>query len=420
MPATVVRPDGRFLGWFAPPQLSCPELRQRAHALWIVSWPFFAVVAVILGLAVLVEPSTLARRAATVTAVGLLVATLHSVSRAGRPTLASWMLVLGLTSIVTQRAWITGGIHAPVAVFYAIFIVMGGALLGPRGGIVTALTCTVGGMILTVGESMHWLAARPNVGPPLAAFIFVLLAIGLAVVLQAMVNAWPRQPRLGPDAVQMLVHDMRSPLHVLLAHLDLLRRQTNDSNMEHVEGAIGGATAINRMATNLLDVSRLTSGRLEVHRVDVDLTTLAHEVVESFRVLQPGRGIVVLGRSEAVCHCDLELMRRVLENLVSNAIKHGPVDGSVVVVLSKSSGVLRVTVQDEGPGIPRERRDAIFEPFSAQALRTRGFESSGLGLAFCRLAVQAQGGTIHVQDGRPCGTAFVIELPAQESGTLRA
>ena len=190
--------------------------------------------------------------------------------------------------------------------------------------------------------------------------------------------------------------------------------------MEHVEGAIGGATAINRMATNLLDVSRLESGRLEVHRVDVDLTTLAHEVVESFRVLQPGRGIVVLGRSEAICNCDLELMRRVLENLVSNAIKHGPVDGSVVVVLSKASGVLRVTVQDEGPGIPRERRDAIFEPFSAQALRTRGFESSGLGLAFCRLAVQAQGGTIHVQDGHPCGTAFVVELPAQESDGRRA
>jgi signal transduction histidine kinase len=259
---------------------------------------------------------------------------------------------------------------------------------------------------------MQWLAVKPNAGPPLAGFVFVLLAIGLALLVQTMINAVPRAPRLGADAVQMLVHDMRSPLHVVLAHLDLLRREAKTGGMEHVEGAIGGATAINRMASNLLDVSRLESGRLPVHKVEVDLVALAHEVVESFRVLQPGRGIIVLGRSEVLCNCDLELMRRVLENLVSNAIKHGPEHGSVLVVLSKSSGIVRLTVQDEGPGIPPDRREEIFEPFNAQALRMRGFESCGLGLTFCRLAVKAQGGTIHVQDGHPCGTAFVVELPA--------
>ena len=411
MPATITRPDVRSLGWFAPPDLPSAELRRRAHALWMVSWPFFAVVALVLAIAVLVEPQTLARRATTVTAVGILVAVLHAISRGGRPTLASWVLVIGLTVIVTQRAWITGGIHAPVAVFYAIFIVMGGTLLGARGGVITALTSIAGAVVLTVGESMHWLAVKPNAGPPLGGFVFVLLAIGLALLVQAMINAVPRTPRLGADAVQMLVHDMRSPLHVVLAHLDLLRRETKADRMEHVEGAIGGATAINRMASNLLDVSRLDSGRLPVYKIEVDLVTLAHEVVESFRVLQPGRGIIVLGRSEVLCHCDLELMRRVLENLVSNAIKHGPEHGSVLVVLSKSSGIVRLTVQDEGPGIPRERREEIFEPFNAQALRTRGYESSGLGLTFCRLAVKAQGGTIHVQDGHPCGTAFVVELP---------
>jgi signal transduction histidine kinase len=411
MPAIITRLDVRSLGWFAPPDLPSADLRRRAHALWMVSWPFFAVVALVLALAVMVEPQTLARRATTVTAVGILVAILHAISRRGRPTLASWVLVLGLTVIVTQRAWITGGIHAPVAVFYAIFIVMGGTLLGARGGVVTALTSIAGAIVLTVGESMHWLAVKPNAGPPLAGFVFVLLAIGLALLVQTMINA-VRAPRLGAEAVQMLVHDMRSPLHVVLAHLDLLRRETRVDGMEHVEGAIGGATAINRMATNLLDVSRLESGRLLVHKVEVDLVTLAHEVVESFRVLQPGRGIVVLGRSEALCNCDLELMRRVLENLVSNAIKHGPQYGSVLVVLSKSAGIVRLTVQDEGPGIPPERREAIFEPFNAKALRTRGYESSGLGLTFCRLAVHAQGGTIRVHDAHPCGTAFVVELPA--------
>jgi signal transduction histidine kinase len=401
------------LHWFAPPELPSAELRRRARALWIVSWPFFAVVTVILGLAVIVEPQTLGRRATTVAAVGILIAALHAISRRGRPMLASWMLVLGLTIIVTQRAWITGGIHAPVAVFYAIFIVMGGALLGNRGGIITAATGLAGAIVLVIGEWMHWLTPRAGAGPASGAFVFVLLAVGLSLVIQAMINAWPREQRIGSDAVQMLVHDMRSPLHVLLAHLEILRNGGTDAAHRHVDGAIGGAAAINRMTTNLLDVSRLEAGRMPVTRISVDLTTLAHEVVESFRVLQPERGIVVLGRAEALCNCDLELMRRVLENLVSNAIKHGPPSGSVLVVLSQENGKVRVAVQDEGPGIPRDRREALFEAFSAREVRTSsGYDSSGLGLAFCRLAVKAQGGTIRIEDGTPTGTAFVVELPA--------
>jgi hypothetical protein len=111
--------------WFAAPELSRPDLRRRARALWIVSWPFFAVVTVVLGVAVLVEPDTLARRSVTIAAVGALMTLLHTISRAGRPVLASWILVIGLSVIVTQRAWITGGIHAPVAVFYALFMAWG-------------------------------------------------------------------------------------------------------------------------------------------------------------------------------------------------------------------------------------------------------------------------------------------------------
>ena len=117
--------------WFAPPELTRPDLRRRARALWIVSWPFFALVAVVLGIAVVIEPHTLARRATTVAAVGALVLVLHTISRAGRPVLASWILVVGLCLIVTQRAWITGGIHAPVAVFYALFVLMGERAAGP-------------------------------------------------------------------------------------------------------------------------------------------------------------------------------------------------------------------------------------------------------------------------------------------------
>src|SRR3954469_20824313 len=160
------------LHWFAPPEPTHAELRRRARALWLISWPFFAVVAVVLGVAVLVEPQTLARRATTVIAVGVLITILHTINRRGQPVLASWMLVIGLSVIVTERAWVTGGIHAPVAVFYALFIVMAAALLGARGGVVTALVCLLGAIVLTVGEALGWLTPRAGAGPPLAAFVF--------------------------------------------------------------------------------------------------------------------------------------------------------------------------------------------------------------------------------------------------------
>src|SRR5262249_48124203 len=141
--------------WFAPPELARPDLRQRARSLWILSWPLFAVVTVLLGIAVLVEPHTATRRATTIGAVAALVAVLHAISRAGRPALASWMLVIGLSVIVTQRAWVTGGIQAPVAAFYVLFIVMAGVLLGARGGLVTAAVCTLGAILLTVGTALE-------------------------------------------------------------------------------------------------------------------------------------------------------------------------------------------------------------------------------------------------------------------------
>ena len=137
------------------------DLRRRARALWIVSWPLFGVVAVLLSIAVLVEPYTLARRAVTIGVVGALITSLHMISRSGRPVLASWILVIGLSVIVTQRAWITGGIHAPVAVFYTLFIVMAGVLLSARGSLVTAGVCVLGGIVLTAGTALEWLTPRP-------------------------------------------------------------------------------------------------------------------------------------------------------------------------------------------------------------------------------------------------------------------
>lgn len=400
------------LGWFAPPILSLPNLRRRARALWVVSWSFFAVVAVVLGIMVLVEPDTLARRGITVAAVGILVILLHLVSRTGRPILASWMLVIGLSLIVTQRAWITGGIYAPVAVFYALFVVTAGVLIGPRGAVVTAAVCLLGAIVLTIGTSFGLLITRPGVGAALPRLILVILALGMALVVDVLVNRWSHRGGVGADAVQMLVHDMRSPLQVLLAHLDLLRQDVRGESVEDVDAAIGGAATLNRMTSSLLDVGRFEAGRMPVQKSATDLAALANSVVKTIRVLQPARVITVESSGDAVCNCDSELIRRVIDNLVSNAIKHTPIEGRVRVIISGSRESVRIAVQDEGPGVPPENRRTIFHPYSAEGLQTvSGYQSSGLGLTFCCLALEAHGGTIRIEDAKPRGSIFVAELP---------
>lgn len=400
------------LRWFAPPELPRADLRRRARALWFLSWPLFAVVAITLSVAVLVEPDTLARRATTVAAVGLLVLALHVVSRSGQPVPASWAFVLGLCVIVTQRAWVTGGIHAPVAVFYVIFIVLGSLLLGRRGGAIAAGVCAAGAIVLTVGTMRGWLAAPADAGSSLGGLVFVLLSIGLALVLHAMVSARHRGGGVEADAVQMIVHDMRSPLHAVMAHLELLRDEIQDARSVDVEGAMAGAARLHRLTTNLLDVSRLEAGRMPVQTVVTDLGAIAHTVVNAARVLQPSRHLSVEVSGDATCACDPDLTRRILENLVTNAIKHTPVEGGVRVVIARTRRWVQIAVHDQGPGVPAEKRESVFEPYSADGVRSSaGYESSGLGLAFCKLASEAQGGAIRIEQGRPSGTVFVVDLP---------
>jgi signal transduction histidine kinase len=398
--------------WFAPPDLSRPDLRRRARALWIVSWPFFTVVTVALGIGVLVDPHTFPQRATTIISVGVLVTVLHMISRAGRPELASWILVIGLTIIVTQRAWDTGGIHAPVAVFYALFIVMASVLIGARGGLATAVVCVLGAVVLTIGTAQEWLTTRPGAGSPLGALVFVVLAIGLALVLQTLVTFRFRGEGLAPDAVQMFVHDMRSPLQILLAHLELLREDISGESVKDVEGALGGAATLRRMTNSLLDVSRLDAGRMPVRRSVTDLSALAHSVVTTLHVLQPTRDIAVEIHGDSACNCDPDLTRRIIDNLVSNALKHTNIEERVRVVISGSRDRAYIAVHDEGPGVAPEKLTRIFEPYNAETLQSAaGFESSGLGLAFCRLAAEAQGGTIRIERATPKGSVFIVELP---------
>ena len=218
--------------------------------------------------------------------------------------------------------------------------------------------------------------------------------------------------QLRDDLTRMIVHDMRSPLAVLIMQLELLRTDVTGEAAAAVDDATVVARQLNGLANTLLDVSRLEEGKMPVKKAPIDLAHLAGEVGAALSRMESGRIITLVAAGPVVANCDAGLVRRVIENLVSNGIKHTPAGAKLTIEVKALPGRVRVAVQDEGSGVPPEARQRIFEKFGAVAVRKdSAYHSVGLGLAFCKLAVEAHGGTIGVADAVPHGSIFAFELP---------
>jgi two-component system, sensor histidine kinase and response regulator len=221
---------------------------------------------------------------------------------------------------------------------------------------------------------------------------------------------------LRDSLVHMVVHDMTSPLTALGTHVELLRRS--------LEGAPGTETAhfldlfeqgvarLIRMTEDLLDVSRLEAEKLPLHLGDCDLAEVARDATEVATSRFPGAAVTLDAPGPLMARCDEDLVRRVIENLASNGLKHSPPGGLLEVAVRGEDGVARFTVRDHGAGIPAEYRESIFAKFGTVEARTRRkYHSTGLGLTFCKLAVEAHGGSIGVDTAEGEGNTFWFTLP---------
>ncbi len=220
--------------------------------------------------------------------------------------------------------------------------------------------------------------------------------------------------QLRDDLVKMIVHDLRTPLTVLNGYLYLLRPHVGSENADILAQAVSGAETLQRMTNTLLDVSRLESGRMPLEAAPCDLSKLAEGVSSALLAMEPGRAIEVRHPGSVQAVCDAGLIRRVLENLISNGIKHTPYEEPVAVEINPLPASVRIAVRDRGPGVPEHLRERIFEKFGAVTVRKeKSFHSAGLGLAFCKLAVEAHGGSIGVDSAEPRGSVFWFEIPRE-------
>lgn len=213
-----------------------------------------------------------------------------------------------------------------------------------------------------------------------------------------------------------VVHDLKNPVNSMDLHAQLLLREKGTS--ESVREAAGQirteARQLTRMIMNLLDLSKGDEGRLSPRMATVDLRRLASEVVLELQVSAKGRKVTLECDIDAVSmRADEDLLRRTLTNLIENAIRHAPPTTSIKITGTASETGTELRVADAGAGVPEDMRRRIFDPF---VQIDRGLDASatragrGLGLAFCKVAVEAHRGTIWVEDAEP-GAAFCMRLP---------
>jgi signal transduction histidine kinase len=216
---------------------------------------------------------------------------------------------------------------------------------------------------------------------------------------------------------QMLVHDLKNPLTAIKGYLDLLNMTSLDEEQHTlIQGVYRGTSNTLALVTQILDTARLSEGRLELRREEVDIEALLHECARELRPwadLEEKPIAISVAPEFPLLKFDMGLLRRVLVNLTSNAIKHTPPQTAITLGADIAGTTARIFVRDSGPGIPRDVREQLFQRFGATASTSERQSNTGLGLTFCKLAVEAHDGTISVESGPHQGTTFTIALPLE-------
>jgi PAS domain S-box-containing protein len=241
--------------------------------------------------------------------------------------------------------------------------------------------------------------------------------IGRLIVLRDVTEEYQLNA-MREDLTNTMVHDLRNPASVVLGALDLLEtEQLAETQREIADVARQGGQRLLTLINAILDVNRLESGQMPLEREPVRLDIIAAEIVEMEQVLTRDKRLVLETTVQSdlpLVSVDVELLRRVFQNLVGNAIKFTPAGGHITIaaqVDSANSQYLAVSVTDDGAGISPDLQARLFQKFVSGRVRGRG---SGLGLAFCRLVVEAHGGRIWADSAPGRGTAFHFTLPTAE------
>lgn len=211
-------------------------------------------------------------------------------------------------------------------------------------------------------------------------------------------------------------HELRTPMNGVLGMASLLKESLLNSEQEEcVEVIEDSARVLMQIINDILDLSKIESGQMDIVETPTDLDDLIGRVVSLLTPRAEKRGVSLDFRTDQRAKgqflADGLRIRQVVMNLVGNALKFTS-EGSTTISLGVRDGQIRIEVADTGVGIPADRLERIFERFTqADQSTTRRFGGSGLGLAICRLLVEQMGGSVRAESTEGQGSTFAVELP---------
>ena len=227
--------------------------------------------------------------------------------------------------------------------------------------------------------------------------------------------------RTREEFVANVSHELRTPLSLIRGYVETLLDGAKDNPevaTKFLETIHRNSGRLQFLIEDLLTISELESGRLKMNLQPVSLQPLVEKVLEDFKTQAAARRVTLLNQlPELTAQADANRLHQLLGNLVGNAIKYGRPDGSVRVSASRTDdGMIQVCVRDDGPGIPAESLDRVFERFyRVDKARSREQGGTGLGLAIVKHIVQGHGGRVWVESEPGQGAAFFFTLPEEKA-----
>jgi signal transduction histidine kinase len=252
------------------------------------------------------------------------------------------------------------------------------------------------------------------------------LSVALAAIGVMQLRRESELARLRSDFIASVSHELRTPLAQVRMFAETLllgRVRSDDERLRSLQIVDQEARRLTHLVENILQFSRAERQAIRLAPVPSELASQVRDAVEAFAPVARSRHVVVQTalENDVICVVDPAALRQILLNLLDNAVKYGPLGQTVTITLTRANDRARITVDDEGPGIPAEQRQRVWEPYQRlESAVTAAVAGSGIGLSVVAQLVALHGGRAWVEGAPGRGARFVVELPVtveREPGT---
>jgi signal transduction histidine kinase len=247
----------------------------------------------------------------------------------------------------------------------------------------------------------------------------------VALVAMQDVSALKEAERLKDEFITIAAHELRTPMTAITGYASLLRKYghrladtaqgLDEMQLEAIEAIDQSTRRLAELTEDLLDVTRLQAGRLELRPELHDLVALVRRVAKRLQVTTQQHSLAVEEPgAPVIVELDVKRFEQVLGNLVNNAVKYSPAGGAIAISVCADEAAREalVSIRDSGIGIPRDQQAQLFNRFArADNARKAGIGGTGLGLYLCRELVERQGGRIWFESDEGKGSTFHVALP---------